>query len=175
MQKENALIEFLFKQDDSEIDVLEFKESSFNLKKKYNILAIPKNYSSKLIDIELMKNGYLTNFTIYLAYTIPPYNYFSIDIEENIFTMEDLFTFTINEHYKGDFNLMENEYYCVMIENFGKDVTMSIETRDESKEKKGEEDSGLEDWKIALIVIASIIGFIILALLTCIIIRHSRR
>lgn len=174
VQKENALIEFLFKQDDSEIDVLEFEKRTFTLNKKYNILTIPKSYSSKLIDIELMRNEYLTNFTIYLAYTIPPYNYFSIDLEENIFTMEDIFTFTINEHYKGNFNLMENEYYCVMIENFGKDVTMSIETRDESKDKTGEEDStGLENWKITLIVIASIIVFIFLALLIYIICRHT--
>ena len=103
-----------------------------------------------------MRNEFLTNFTIYLAYAIPPYNYFAEDIEEDIFTMDELFSFRINEHYKGVSNLMKDEYYCVMIENFGEDVTLTIEISDEEK-KENEENSGLKGWKIALIVIASII------------------
>ena len=47
--------------------------------------------------------------------------------------MDEKFTFTINEHYKGDINLMKNEYYCVMIENFGEDVLMSLNIREEKK------------------------------------------
>ena len=167
--EENALIEFLFKQDDSDIDLLNFDEEIFTLNKKYNILTIPKKYSSKIIDIELSRNEFLTNFTIYLAYAIPPYNYFSVDIEENIFTVEEIFTFRINEHYKGDFNLMENEYYCIMIENFGEDVTMSIEIKDEEKD---EENNGLESWKIALIVVSSIIVFLLLVFLLYVTCRH---
>ena len=114
VENENALIEFLFRQEDTEIDVLRFNKKIFILNKKYNIIAIPKSYSNQLIDIELNRNEFLTNFTIYLGYTIPPFNYFSIDIEENIITMEDKLCFTVNEHYKGVTNLMEDEYYCVM-------------------------------------------------------------
>ena len=114
VENENALIEFLFRQEDTEIDVLRFNKKIFILNKKYNIIAIPKSYSNKLIDIELNRKEFLTNFTIYLGYTIPPFNYFSIDIEENMITMEDKLSFTVNEHYKGVTNLMEDEYYCVM-------------------------------------------------------------
>ena len=177
IKNDNAIIEFLFKQNDADIDILDFNQKVFSLNKKYNILAIPKEYSSKLIDIELFRNEFITNFTIYLAYTIPPYNFFSVDVEENIFPVNEIFTFRVNEHYKGNFDIMENEYYCVMIENFGEDVTMSIEIKDDDgndeKKEENEEDSGLEDWEIALITIASIIVVIALIILFYIIIKHN--
>ena len=84
-----------------------------------------------MIDIELTRNEFLTNFTIYLGYSIPPFNYFSIDVEENMIIMEDKLSFTVNEHYKGVNNLMEDEFYCVMIENFGEDVLMKINVQDD--------------------------------------------
>ena len=128
---DNALIEFLFKQEDSEIDVLRFNKKQFILKKKYNIMAIPKSYLSKLINIDLNKNEFLTKLNIYFGYSIPPYNYFSTEIEENIITMDDSFSFTINEHYKEDnIDLMEDEYYCVMIESFAQGVLMNINVKE---------------------------------------------
>ena len=153
IQNDNALIEFLFKQDDSELEILDFEKKEFILNKKYNILSIPKKYSSNIIDIELNRNEFLTNFIIYLAYSIPPYNYFSIDDEENIFTMEEKFSFTLNEHYKGDLKLMENEYYCVMIENFGEDVFMKLTIREDKKSNS----VIFANWKIGLIGIILIL------------------
>ena len=123
-------------------------------------MAIPIKYSSNLIEIELSRNEFLTNFTIYFGYSIPPYNYFSTDIEENIFTMEDKYSFTVNEHYKGNIELMEDEFYCVMIENFGEDVLMSIEIKEGDDD--GDEDSdvnqnaltiNLERWIMIMIMI----------------------
>ena len=146
----NALIEFLFKQDDSELEILDFEKKIFILNKKYNILAIPKKYSSKMIDVELNRNEFLTNFTIYLAYTIPPYNYFSLDKEENIFEMDEKFSFTLNEHYKGNLELMENEYYCVMIENFGEDVLMTLTIKDRGKD---DQSIALSNWEITLLLL----------------------
>ena len=144
VSKENALIEFLFRQSNSEIAVLDFDKMQFQLKAKYNILAIPKDYSSKLIDIELSRNEKIANFTIYLGYSKVPYNYFSVDIEENIFSIYEKFDFTINEHYKGDINLMNDEYYCVMIENFNEDVFLNIKIRNSQIIVK--------KWHIALIL-----------------------
>ena len=80
------MIELLVKQDDSEIEILDFEKKIFQLNKKYNILTIPKEYKSKLIDIELNRNEFLTDFTISLTYSIPPYNYFS-DSDEKIFLL----------------------------------------------------------------------------------------
>ena len=167
IKNDNAIIELLVKQDDSEIEILDFEKKIFQLNKKYNILTIPKEYKSKLIDIELNRNEFLTDFTISLAYSIPPYNYFSDSDEENIFTMDEKFTFTINEHYKGDINLMKNEYYCVMIENFGEDVLMSLNIREEKKNAIIDYIKNLEGWKIALIIVVIIIGAVIIFFVIC--------
>ena len=72
---------------------------------------------------------------------------------------------------------MENEYYCVMIENFGENVLMSLNIREQDKKSEGDkegdkEDDKLEDWKLALIIISSIIVFILLALVLYISCRH---
>ena len=99
--------------------------------KKYNIIPIDIKYKSKNFEIELTRNGDKTDFSIYLAYTIPPYNFFAKD--ENV---------KINEHYQGDIQLMTNEYYCIMIENFGEDVTLEI---------KNLKNKSLKGWKIAVI------------------------
>ena len=133
VEKENALIEFLFKQDYKDMEVLYFEKKKFILNKKYNILPIPKKYSSKLIEIELFRNHFLTKLIIYFAYTIPPYNFFSADIKENVITMNEKFTISLNEHYKGDINLMDGESYCVMIETFEKDVLMVVNIKDEDE------------------------------------------
>jgi len=133
VEKDNALIEFLFKQDYNDMEVLYFEKKIFTLNKKYNILPIPKKYSSKLIEIELRRNDFLTKLSISLGYTIPPYNFFSADINENIFEMDEKFTFTLNEHYKGGFNMMDGESYSVMIKNFGKNVLMLIKIKDDNE------------------------------------------
>ena len=133
VEKENALIEFLFKQDYKDMEVLYFEKKKFILNKKYNILPIPKKYLSKLIEIELFRNHFLTKLIIYFAYTIPPYNFFSADIKENVITMNEKFTISLNEHYKGDINLMDGESYCVMIETFEKDVLMVVNMKDEDE------------------------------------------
>ena len=132
IENNDALIEFLFKQKDEEVAVLRFNKRKFVLNKRYNIMAIPKSYKSKFINIELNRNEFLTEFSIYFGYSIPPFNYFSTEIKENLIKMEDRFNFTINEHYKGDnIDLMEDEYYCLMIENLGKDVLMFIDVKDD--------------------------------------------
>ena len=133
IENNDALIEFLFRQKDEEIDVLRFNKREFVLNKRYNIMAIPKSYKSKLINIELNRNEFLTEFSIYFGYSIPPFNYFGSEIKENLIKMENRFIFSINEHYKGDnIDTMEEEYYCLMIENLGKNVLMIVDVEDDS-------------------------------------------
>ena len=132
IENADALIEFLFRQKDEEIDVLRFNKRKFVLNKRYNIMAIPRSYKSKLINIELNRNEILTEFSIYFGYSIPPFNYFATVIKENLIKVENRFIFTINEHYKGNnIDLMEDEYYCLMIENLGKDVLMIVDVKDD--------------------------------------------
>ena len=82
--------------------------------------------------------------------------------------MEDRFVFTINEHYKGDnMDLMEDEYYCLMIENFGEDVYMKIDVKDdgddsdEDSDKDSDKDSTINDKAIFI----KFVGWIIAPLL----------
>ena len=161
VSKDNALIEFLFKQSNDELEILDFEKRKFTLKNKYNVLAIPKNYDSKIINIELNRNERATNCTIYLGYSISPYNYFAVDDEENIFSFYEKYNFKINEHYKGNLKLMEDEYYCVMIEIFSENVFMNIEIDDDNEKDGGKNKGKLKGWEIALIVIASVIVFIV--------------
>jgi hypothetical protein len=150
---DNALIEFLFKKDNSEIEVFNIDDKVMTLNKRYNILPIPLEYKSKQIEIELTRNEEESRFSIYLAYAIPPYNFFSINTLGNSF-MTEKFSFILNEHYEGNINLMEDEYYCVMIENFEEDVTLEIKNYN-----KISNSMKLEGWKISLLV-----GLLIIAL-----------
>ena len=163
--KEDALIEFLFKQQDEELEIFDLENfelldefSELEIFKKYNIIKIPKKYSKKIINFELIGN-INSNFTMYLGYTIPPYNYFSVDIEENIFSFYDFYEFSLIEHYKGDINLMKDEYYCIMYENLDLNSIILTITFEESIFEKI---AKLKGWQIALIVIGSILGFILL-------------
>ena len=67
--------------------------------------------------------------------------------------MDEKFSFTLNEHYKGDLKLMENEYYCVMIENFGEDVFMKLTIREDKKSNS----VIFANWKIGFIGIILIL------------------
>ena len=149
VKKENAIIEFLFKQDYSDYDIIKVTDSRiFTLNKKYNILPIDIKYKSKKIEIELTNNGDTTDFSIYMAYTIPPYNFFSKDESVNTIKINEKKTFTINEHYEGDIKLMPREFYCVMIENFGEDVILEV---------RGMKSKRLNGWEIAIFIALLII------------------
>ena len=87
ISNEDALIEFLFKQSESdvsllEIEKIEYETKIFSLTTKYNFLKIPKTNSNDNIDIELIGENTNSKVTIYLGYSILPYSYFSVDIEE---------------------------------------------------------------------------------------------
>lgn len=159
VKKENALIEFLYKQSDSELDIFDLDKLEFKLSKKYNIIKIPKDYSSKIIDFQLTAKKKDSKFSMYLAYSLPPYNYFSVGINENIFSFSEIYKFRIEEHYKGDIKLMEDEFYCIMIESFDEGVVVDFTIVDEKEKNKSKK---LKGWEIALIVIACIVVILII-------------
>ena len=49
-----------------------------------------------------------------------------METRENTFNIDKEYNFIINEQYKGDIKLMTNEFYCLMMQNFGEDVTLEI-------------------------------------------------
>ena len=166
ISNEDALIEFLFKQSESdvsllEIEKIEYETKIFSLTTKYNFLKIPKTNSNDNIDIELIGENTNSKVTIYLGYSILPYSYFSVDIEENIFSFYENYNFQITEHYKGNIQTRDDEYYCVMIECFDDDIVLNVKKHKGIIQKIKEK---LAKWKIALIVIGSIVGAFIMGL-----------
>ena len=158
VSKENALLEFLFEQPEDDVDILDFEKYEFTLTKTYNIIKIPKDYTSKIINFELIGVGKDSNFSMYLGYTIPPYSYFSSGLDENIYTFERAYKFKITEHYKGNnIKLMDNEFYCVMFKNFDKGLLMSINMIDEKDKNENEGNYGIKSWKIFLIALGYIL------------------
>ena len=149
VEDNNAMLEILFKQDDSQIDIFNLDKNVYTLNKKYNIITIPKSIKDD-IKFDLWKNDEAINFNIFMAYTIPPYNFFTGGQGENNYRIKKKISFTINEHYKDDIKLMDDEYYCIMIENFGEDITLEITNINFNYSR------GLKGWIISLFVALSI-------------------
>ena len=137
VSKENALIEFHFKQND--FAELAFDRLKFSLVKQYNILRIPKKYSDKIIKIYLKSQ---TNIiaNIYTGYSKPPYTSYFHN-EEGINYNSKTYTIKIIKPYKDDIVLMDKEYYSIFIEKKDNDLNLEINIQT------------LDDWEIALIVI----------------------
>jgi len=149
VEDNNAMLEILFKQDDSQIDIFNLDKNVYTLNKKYNIITIPKSIKDD-IKFDLWKNDEGIIFNIFMAYTIPPYNFFTGAQGENNYKIMKKISFTINEHYKDDIKLMDDEYYCIMIENFGEDITLEITNINFNYSR------GLKGWIISLFVALSI-------------------
>jgi len=176
VSNEDALIEFLFKQDGIDCSVLDFEDSEFILSTKYNLLPIPEKYTDKKIKIELIGMKEESKISIYLGYSLVNYSFFSLeDNNYNRISFYGSYNLTLNEHYKGDIKLMENEYYFMMLEIFDDYMEMKITFEEEKKEEKKEEkNKGLKWWEKLLIGIFSSIGGILLILFIYILIRKSQ-
>jgi len=158
VKNNDALIEFLFHTDG--VNTINFgKSSSYNTTSLLTMVTISKEYFSKILEIKI-KGGKNFNFNSYFGHCIPPYSYYNFkDLnqfkpqsnEENIYI-------TI-----PDVKLMEGEYYCALFHNLGDYLSMSFSEKENEPEKK--EGNKLEIWKIALIVVGSILAVIIIIII----------
>ena len=172
----DAMIEFLFKIDDAEI--INFKNNSMHINNlKFNLIKISKEHFSKNLQIKLEGEETL-KFKVFFGYSIPPYSYYyfgnsnqypSISNKENI----DLFI--------DEVKLMNDEYYCVLFENLGDNISFifseeeSQEKEDGPKKDEEEKKEDLEGWKIALIVIGSILAMIIIIIIIIYFVRKNKQ
>ena len=144
VSKDDALIEFLYKQPEKEVEILDFEKMEFVLTKDFNLIKIPKNYTSKIINFDISSDNF--DFGIFVGYSIPPYSYYdSNEINNKISIKSNNFTFQIKNHYKDDIKLMENEYYCVMIQIFNIDLSLKIRLENEEEQKYEEEEEKDKD------------------------------
>ena len=143
VSNEDALIEFLFKQNDFDSTVLDFENKELYLNTKYNLLPIPKNCTNKKIKIELIGMKEESKISLYLGYSLANYSFFSLeDINFNKIYFYGSYNFTLTEHYKGDIKLMKDEYYFVMLEIFDDYMEMKISFEEKKKKKKTKDYNG---------------------------------
>ena len=60
---------------------------------------------------------------------------------------------------------MDGEFYCIFIENFGTELELKGDYKEEGDKEKEGEKKGLETWAIALIIVASIILLLIIIII----------
>ena len=107
---------------------------------------------------------------IYHDYSIPNYLlYYSLTKDYNEIKMDNL-TFSITEHYKEGINLMENEYYYLIIQTIENNSNINLDIELKNKEQKKDEQTdnkndGMKTLHIILIVISSVLILIIVIIL----------
>ena len=79
------------------------------------------------------------------------------------------FNFSINDPYDKNINIMDGEYYIVMIEVFQGSINIEINLEEKDKDNKG-----LKTYQLVLIIVAAVIFLIIVILVIIICIRKKR-
>jgi len=137
----------LVKQEDILTEIINLDEKTkLNIKKEFIFIQIPKNNNCKDLSFKINKEG-VSIININHDYSMEGYSlYYQINEKNNKIILNN-FTFNLNDPYKEDINLKENEFY------------FDIELKDnESKNKdKDKEDNGLQTWYIILIILGAII------------------
>ena len=129
---EDAFIEIMFKDSQKDdFDILDFEQKNFDLKKKYNIITIPKSYSTYTVIFEI-KSLTESNYTISQGYSLKEYNHFP-DLEENDLIQLNNYKFIINKHYKDKNEFMDDEFYTIMIILLKGNLNLKIEIDDASE------------------------------------------
>ena len=154
-------------------------------------------FFSKRITFRLQSDKNL-KFKAFVGYAIPPYTYYSSgylnDLSKYYKTNNSTFSFSPEK-----INLMNNEYFFVLIENLGNYLFLSTSEEDvipddpedntdektdntdektDNPDKKGDGnkgEEGLENWEISLIVVGSILFLIILLIIIFYFLRKNKR
>ena len=194
VEKSDAVIEFLFKLNNVNQVKLE-KNMTINMTKETTIIIVSNEIFSKILNFHLKSEKNL-KFNIFFGYSKPPYSYYYPGNTNQ-------FSLTINKmdipiFLEKDIKLMDDEYYCILVENLRSNLLISFtETEDTPKEEEEEEteqeqkqeeeensedkrdenkgNEGLESWKISLIVVSSILILIILLLIVLYFFRKNKR
>lgn len=195
--KSDAMIELLVKLNDFDFVFYE-NNKKVNLTNKFNyITTISEEQFSKRITFRLQSDKNL-KFKAFVGYAIPPYTYYSSgylnDLSKYYKTNNSTFSFSPEK-----INLMNNEYFFVLIENLGNYLFLSTSEEDvipddpedntdektdntdektDNPDKKGDGnkgEEGLENWEISLIVVGSILFLIILFIIIFYFLMKNKR
>ena len=163
---ESALIEILFKNDDNFTDIIDLTgKTIIYLNKQFNFIKIPKNYKSKIITFNLNKEGE-SNISIYHDYFISGYSRNYQLNKENVISLNN-FIFIMNEQYKDGIQLMEDEYYCLVIQTIKNNLNIKVNIKIKENEQKDNNNNEnkdylrLKDWHVILIIVGSLISLVL--------------
>ena len=143
---EDAFIEILFKDSENDnFDILDIEQKNFVLKKKYNIITIPKIYSTYTVIFEI-KSLTDSNYTITQGYSLKEYNHFPLLEEDDLIQLNN-YKFIITRHYKNKNEFMDDEFYTIMIILLKGNLNLKIEVDNVSESLRN-----YPRWVIALII-----------------------
>ena len=157
--KSDAIIEFLFKMPD--IEVLDYENLNKNSSKKYNLIKFSGKYLGKSVELKFKNNADMITFNAFFGYSKPPYSYYYPQ-NTNTFSEKNN-TFNLVFNIPVEDKLMEDEYFCLMIENLLGD-NLEIMGDYQNKDKSGNK-KGFENWKIILIISASVVALLIIIII----------
>ena len=156
--KSDAIIEFLFKMP--EVKVLDYEQLNANISKEFILIKFPKKYSGKEIKINFKNNKNEISFKYFAGYSKPSYSYYYDANDENFVKLDDnpgCINFTIPE----ETNLMEDEYFCVLIENLSQEnLEIFYQSNDKNQDNKD-----FKTWMVILIIAASIVSLLIIIII----------
>ena len=156
VNNDNALIEILYQMSITE--KLDFEKLEFNITGYLSLIQIPKKYKSKKIIFEFYPLD-STIYSIFNGYSNENFAYYRfIPFFNEIATY---FKLVVNEPYKSSLEIMEEEYYNVLIELYSRTLNLKISL-----------DKGLPVWAIVLIVVGCLV---ILSIVITIIIIKKRK
>ena len=170
VKNSDAVIELLF--EINNYSELPFgRNSQITTTGKYTLIKISKEYFSKKLIFKLQGDK---SFYMFYGYSKAPYLYYNYKSQTKLQFQNRVVSFNI---IVKDIDLMDGEEFYVLFENFGNSLTivMSVDDSSNDKDGSGKGDEGLESWKVAIIVVGSILGVLIIIILVIFCLRRSNR
>ena len=171
VKNSDAVIEFLFEINNFSVEQSFWRNSQITTTGKYALVKISKEYFSKKLIFKLQGDK---SFYMFYGYSKAPYLYYNYKSQTKLQFQNRVVSFNI---IVKDIDLMDGEEFCVLFENFGNSLTivMSVDDSSNDKDGSGKGDEGLESWKVAIILVGSILGVLIIIIFVIFCLRRNNR
>ena len=159
----DAIIEFLFKMPDVKVFDFEQLKNTFS-SKKYSLIKLSQKFLNKNVNLTFKTNKDKIYFNIFFGFSKPPYSYYYFT-QDNVNTLgANNNTFYYNFIIPIENNLIEDEYFCILIENLV-EGNLEIEGDIQNDDDKNKNEKGFQTWKIILIIVAAVVLLIIIIII----------
>ena len=174
--KEDAIIDILYKIPEGSKVKLEFtKNKKLILNKKYNLINIPKNYSTELIQFSISDRYSSASYRVSHVSSFLQYNCFP-PLEETKIIYDNDYYFEVFGPYRNKSEFWDEEYYTIMIILEKGELELEINANDKESDTDNKKDTKepLSKGAIAGIIIGCL-GFLIIFafVLRCILKKYA--